>query len=450
MASQDTKHLRNRGGIWYFQKAIPNQSPYCVSLKTDSLREAQRLRAVHLAKLESTILAPESAQLRPLVEKFKEDIADLSASGHDDNYTSLRDMLLEGEKHNPVVDNPLFYKAMNIAEDGIKNDPRMAYTVGELKTLTVERAKATKGDTTWKLANRSFDRLIEFLGDSEYKANNIARTQVVSFIEHLSYVKNLKMSTIGNNLSSLGVAYSRAVDRGLISSEANPFRGHKVEDYAAPEEDEDSNVPFSVNDFGVVQGVINDLPNIRVIQKWVAPLLICSGMRFSELAGLHKEDVRLVDGIWCFDIKPNSSRDLKNKSSKRVVPISDSILPAIMSFKAAADKRLDDSPCFFEGVHCGGRIGSHITKWFSKVKIKHLEGSNSTMHGLRKNYTTALEKVGVSESKAAQVVGHKKATMTYGLYSGGFDIEALREAGDKSSEVLKGYIENFPKELPYQ
>ena len=39
--------------------------------------------------------------------------------------------------------------------------------------------------------------------------------------------------------------------------------------------------------------------------------------------------------------------------------------------------------------------------------------------GFRNTVATKLESAGVPENIAADIVGHDKATMTYGLYSGG-------------------------------
>ena len=40
-------------------------------------------------------------------------------------------------------------------------------------------------------------------------------------------------------------------------------------------------------------------------------------------------------------------------------------------------------------------------------------------HSIRKTVVTMLENHGVEEGVTADIVGHKKHTMTYGLYSGG-------------------------------
>jgi integrase len=55
-------------------------------------------------------------------------------------------------------------------------------------------------------------------------------------------------------------------------------------------------------------------------------------------------------------------------------------------------------------------------------------GKGLVFHSLRKTLVTALEDAGVSESLAADIVGHEKPHITYGLYSGGVSLATKAEA----------------------
>ena len=52
-------------------------------------------------------------------------------------------------------------------------------------------------------------------------------------------------------------------------------------------------------------------------------------------------------------------------------------------------------------------------------------------HSIRRTVTTQLENAGVPENITADIVGHEKPTITYGLYSGGASIEIMAEAIEK-------------------
>jgi integrase len=45
-------------------------------------------------------------------------------------------------------------------------------------------------------------------------------------------------------------------------------------------------------------------------------------------------------------------------------------------------------------------------------------GKNKTFHSVRRAVSTLLEAANVPENLSADIVGHDKDTMTYGLYSG--------------------------------
>ena len=62
--------------------------------------------------------------------------------------------------------------------------------------------------------------------------------------------------------------------------------------------------------------------------RWLYLMGFYSGARLSELTGLRREDVREVEGVLCFDIRPHEGRGLKNKSSRRLVPVHPQLLAA--------------------------------------------------------------------------------------------------------------------------
>jgi integrase len=71
------------------------------------------------------------------------------------------------------------------------------------------------------------------------------------------------------------------------------------------------------------------IPGPMIIKdaQYFGPLLgAYTGARREELLGLTPDDVRLIDGIPCIDIRPNQHRGLKNPAATRIVPIHDHLL----------------------------------------------------------------------------------------------------------------------------
>ena len=74
-----------------------------------------------------------------------------------------------------------------------------------------------------------------------------------------------------------------------------------------------------------------------------------------------------------------------------------------------------------------GAIGSR----FSHLKRTAGHGEELVFHSLRKTVATLLENAGVPEGIAADILGHEKKTLSYGLYSSGSSMQRKREAIEK-------------------
>jgi len=59
---------------------------------------------------------------------------------------------------------------------------------------------------------------------------------------------------------------------------------------------------------------------------WLPRVALFTGARFAELMALRATDVIEVDGVTVFSIAPNADRKLKNKGSKRLVPVHPSLV----------------------------------------------------------------------------------------------------------------------------
>ncbi len=83
------------------------------------------------------------------------------------------------------------------------------------------------------------------------------------------------------------------------------------------------------------------------------------------------------------------------------------------------------------GVNKYGERSNGVGKRFGRLKTELGFGPQHVFHSLRKTVVTILENAGVPENVVADIVGHEKTTMTYGLYSGGVSLAVKREARAK-------------------
>ncbi|MDA0890912.1 MAG: site-specific integrase [Proteobacteria bacterium] len=150
-----------------------------------------------------------------------------------------------------------------------------------------------------------------------------------------------------------------------------------------------------------------------------------TGMRIGEVGALSTVSVVTEEGVKCFKVR----EDAKTKAgSGRLVPIAS----ALQKLMKANGYPLDSFDL--------AKADVKVSKRFGRYKKKLLDGGESRLkcfHGIRKYVATTLEREGVPEGITADLLGHEKQTMTYGVYSGGSSIEQLVSAVKKLEKAQK-------------
>ena len=78
-----------------------------------------------------------------------------------------------------------------------------------------------------------------------------------------------------------------------------------------------------------------------------------------------------------------------------------------------------------------GKRSGAIGKRFGRLKNQLGFERRYVFHIFRKTVVTLLKQAGISENLAADIVGHEKPRITYGLYSGGSSLEQKLSAINK-------------------
>jgi len=148
-----------------------------------------------------------------------------------------------------------------------------------------------------------------------------------------------------------------------------------------------------------------------------------TGARIEELCSLKVTDVVKVDRISCLNIT-----DAKTEAGNREVPIHPSIADLVKELiKKSNDGYLFSGLTFNKYRQRSNAIG----KRFGHMKTAQGFGKGHVFHCFRNTVATLLENAGVPEGVAADIVGHEKKTMTYGLYSGGTSAKIKLDAVKK-------------------
>jgi integrase len=161
------------------------------------------------------------------------------------------------------------------------------------------------------------------------------------------------------------------------------------------------------------------------------------------LAALARGDTELADlvrlGMWTgcrieelcalkiADVTGDSFRVVSGKSAAavRVVPVHVELAPVLARL---IGKRVQGYVLDGLTTTKYGQRGNAVGKRFGAMRTELGYSPAYVFHSLRRTFVTALENAGVSENVVADMVGHNKPRITYGLYSGGATLSVKRAA----------------------
>lgn len=150
-----------------------------------------------------------------------------------------------------------------------------------------------------------------------------------------------------------------------------------------------------------------------------------SGMRIEEICSLTTADIITRDSVKCMSIQVS-----KTKKGIRLVPIHKKLQPLI---KKAKDQSEDGYVVSGLTLNKYGDRSNAIGKRFGRLKTSLGFTDKYVFHSIRKCVVTQLENKGIPEGAVADLVGHEKPNMTFGTYSGGFNLQEIKKIVDKIS-----------------
>lgn len=141
-----------------------------------------------------------------------------------------------------------------------------------------------------------------------------------------------------------------------------------------------------------------------------------SGARIEELCTLKAAD--------CSEAVLKIT-DSKTEAGIREVPVHSKLVDVVKRLKEdSTDGYLLSGLTFNKYDDRSNAIG----KRFGRLKKSLGFPDKKVFHSIRKTLVTLLENAGISENLAADIVGHEKPRITYGLYSGGATLAVKKEA----------------------
>lgn len=225
--------------------------------------------------------------------------------------------------------------------------------------------------------------------------------------------RGLSDATRNRHAATLQALWEWASERGYCEGR-NPFGGHQarlrpgvnVRGYRAWEPDELAKLWHPAPKR-------TDLADVMLVAMF-------SGMRLDEIAGLTWGQVRKVEGVPVFDV-----RDAKTRAGERLVPVHPRLSWLLERERGAADDRLWPG---FNPEGPGKKAGADAGREFTRHKqARGFTDRHKAFHSFRKNAVGQWEARGVPETEVAQIVGHEKKGITFGVYGGGVSLARKAE-----------------------
>ncbi len=148
-----------------------------------------------------------------------------------------------------------------------------------------------------------------------------------------------------------------------------------------------------------------------------------TGARIEEICSLQRKHIDLIN-------LSISIIGAKTEAGNRTIPIHSAIQPLV---EKLLEQSTDDYLISKLTKNKYGDRSNAIGKRFGRLKSAENFGKSHVFHSIRKTFVTMLENAGVSENVTADIVGHEKPRITYGLYSGGTAPSLMRESIEKIS-----------------
>lgn len=257
----------------------------------------------------------------------------------------------------------------------------------------------------------------------------------------------LAPNTINRNINFVQTALQEAARRGLIRLSDYDFstqrvkRGKRSRDLRRGFTSEDVQKIFQNPIWTGFKSLHFTRRPGNVLLKdglfWVPIICALTGARRSEIAGLATSDIVQVMGIWCFDIKENGLRSLKNEETSRLVPIHSQLIELGFLEYVAAQKRSIELFPDMKPLQSETSYGESIDHLFRlAMKDQLTDTVDKSFHSFRHHISTFLtNEADVKDSWRDVILGHKGKSTGEVFYNDGIYMNNLRSVTERIPRI---------------
>jgi len=246
----------------------------------------------------------------------------------------------------------------------------------------------------------------------------------------------IHLTTINKHLGNLSSFMIWCVNNGYCNT--NPFTGMKIKQKKSPRDERDR---FSEKEIKEIFSKQNYLHLTKVekdsYSKYWVPLIGCfTGMRCGEICSLYLDNVKEIKGNhrnkrWCFDIleEPNRpDKKLKNQSSRRIVPIHDTLIDlGFIDFIKLLKKDPERKRVFEELEYREGTYIRSISRFWNNryLPLLGIKTDKNGFHSFRHSVIDHLKQLGVEPHFINELVGHSHGNIDLDRYGKRYNPDIL-------------------------
>jgi integrase len=265
-------------------------------------------------------------------------------------------------------------------------------TIETALTLYLETHKQRDDERFATYARRAFATLVAVTGDKDIATftREDARRYVAASLD-----KQVKTGTIKRRIGVFSAVW------GAYRRERDPLRTDPFEriGIAGAGQDAKPRVPYTADQLQKLYTACRAKDDER---RWIIALLIDTGARLAEVAGLALDDLKVDADVPHMVIKPHPWRRLKNAASERTVPLVGASLWAAQRVHEAAVKGQRFAfPRYTDDKECRATAASAaLVGWVRRIPIDRI------LHELRHTMADRLREVQCPRPIQFAIDGH--------------------------------------------
>lgn len=305
-----------------------------------------------------------------------------------------------------------------VQSQAASNDSKLPL-ISEARDLYFKVKGVGRPELFFNTASRNVKYLVECLGErslDEYSSKDAAE-----FRDWL-LAKGLSVSSLQRIFSGIkAIVNFTILELGLTCD--NPFTRVYLPTNTSAKKRHAIKLSNLIKIKSAIQVIDDDI-------RWLVGLIVDTGMRLSEAAGLMVTDIHLDCEIPHIKLVPHPHRRLKTASSERIIPL---VGISLWSAKQIVNHRVRGVcfPRYTTSTKCNANSASaSINKW-----LKSIGDKEDVIHGLRHSFRDRLRKVEAPSDMIDMLGGWSLRSVGQG-YGDGYQLEqSLRYMKALSSEL---------------